>query len=284
MPIAVSDALWNAISELARLLLGEESVTATLQRVASSAVTLIEAVEECGVTVAHDGRPSTDAATGGVVYEIDNYQYDVDQGPCLHALLTGEVVEIPSMGAEQRWSTYAAFAAERGINSSLSLPLTVRRDEVSLARPVVDDAPVAAAVADGRVGVVNLYSRREGLFSEEERWGAQTFAGQAAVAIHNARRYETTHRLTTELQAALSSRAVIEQAKGILMAQHHVPAEQAFDLLRTRSQRSNRKLRTIAQELVEATVAHGGERSDGERIDGERIDGERIDGRDGGAP
>jgi GAF domain-containing protein len=250
MSIPPSDALWNALAGMAQLLLGEESVTTTLQRVASSAVTLIDAVEECGVTVAHDDRPSTDAATGGVVYEVDNFQYDVDQGPCLHALLSGDVVEIPCMRADHRWQTYAAFAADRGINSSLSIPLTVRGGP-SIARPVVGSPSIAEAIADGRVGVVNLYSGREGDFNDEERWAALTFAEQAAVAIYNARTYEAAHRLTTDLQAALSSRAVIEQAKGIVMVEQGVPADKAFELLRERSQRDNSKLRDIAQALVD---------------------------------
>jgi GAF domain-containing protein len=257
MGIPPGDALWNALAGLAQTLLGDESVTTTLQRVAASAATLIDAVEECGVTVAHDDRPSTDAATGGVVYEVDNFQYDIDQGPCLHALLTGEPVEIPCMKADHRWPTYAAFAADRGINSSLSLPLTVRASP-SISAPVVSNPALADALADGRVGVVNLYSQREGEFSAEERWGAQTFAEQAAVAIYNARMYETAHRLTTDLQAALSSRAVIEQAKGILMGRHGVPADDAFDLLRERSQRSNRKLRDIAQSLVSEVSSEPG--------------------------
>jgi GAF domain-containing protein len=250
MSIPPNDALWNAVAGLSQLLLGEESVNTTLQRVATSAVTLIEAVEESGVTVAHDDRPSTDAATGGVVYEIDNFQYDVDQGPCLHALLSGDVVEIPCMRAEHRWPTYAAFAADRGINSSLSIPLTVRGGP-SIARPVVGTASMAEAIADGRVGVMNMYSRREGDFSDEERWAALTFAEQGAVAIYNARTYEAAHRLTSDLQSALSSRAVIEQAKGMLMVERQVPADKAFELLRERSQRTNRKLREVAQEMVE---------------------------------
>ena len=166
------------------------------------------------------------------------------------------MVESPSLRADQRWPAYAAFAADRGINSSLSIPLTVR-GPATLAGPVVDSSPIAAAVVDGRVGVVNLYSRREGDFSAEERWAAQTFAEQAAVAIYNARTYEAAHQLTMDLQAALTSRAVIEQAKGILIARHAVSPEDAFDLLRERSQQANRKLRVIAQELVEEATAAG---------------------------
>jgi GAF domain-containing protein len=256
MATPVTDALWSAVNRLSQLPLGAESVQATLRTVASSGVTLIAAVHECGVTVLHDGRPSTDAATGGVVYEVDNFQYDVDQGPCLHALLSGDATEISSMAAEQRWPTYASFAAERGLCSSLSLPLTLGHG-APLAAPVVSSPGIAAAVAAGRVGVMNLYSDREAPFSADERWVAEAFATHAAAALANARAFEAAQRLTVELQVALRSRAGIEQAKGILMARHGVSADEAFDLLRQRSQRANRKLRDIAEELVAATATAG---------------------------
>jgi GAF domain-containing protein len=258
MPIPPRDALWNAVAGLAQLLLHEESVTTTLQRVATSAVTLVEAVEEAGVTVAHDDRPYTDAATGGIVYEIDNFQYDIDQGPCLHALVTGDVVEVPCMRADQRWPTFAQFAADRDINSSLSIPLTARGGP-SIATPVVGAPSISAAIRDGRVGVVNLYSRREAPFSQEERWAALTFAEQAAVAIFNARTYEAARELTEQMQGALGSRAIFEQAKGILMGRSRITADEAFECLRKQSQSENRKLRDVAQALVDDVTPGSGD-------------------------
>jgi GAF domain-containing protein len=250
MTIAPRDAVWNALTDLSRLLVGQETVNATLQRVAVLAVTLIDAVDHAGVTVAHDSRPATDAATGGIVFEVDNFQYDVGQGPCLHALLTGALTEIPCMAADQRWPTYAEFATARGIRSSLSLPLTVPQSP-SLAGPVVSSPPIAAALRDGRVGVINLYAGREGRFTEEERAAAVLFAEQAAVALHNARRYEAAHEMAGHLQAAMTSRAVIEQAKGMIMAREGVSADDAFAVLRAESQRRNVKVRELATELVE---------------------------------
>jgi AmiR/NasT family two-component response regulator len=77
------------------------------------------------------------------------------------------------------------------------------------------------------------------------------FAEQASVALANAQLYDSAYRLTQQLQEALTSRAVIDQAKGLLMGQHRVGADEAFNILRTASQRDNRKLRDIAQELVD---------------------------------
>ena len=253
MPIPPQDALWNAIAELSQLLLHEESVNTTLQRVAMSAVNLIDVVEEVGVTVLHDNRPSTDAATGGIVYEVDNFQYEIDQGPCLHALLHGQPIEIASMRAEQRWPTYARFAADREILSSLSIPLHIHAG-MTFMDEEIDEPTLERAADQGRIGVMNLYSRREGPFDEVERWAALTFGQQAAVAIYNANTYETARKLTNDLQAALGSRAVIEQAKGIIMARKGCTPDDAFDQLRSQSQTENRKLRDVAESLVADAV------------------------------
>src|SRR5262245_56313934 len=215
MPLRPDEALAEAISALARVRHDEETVRTTLQLVAAAATHLIEAVEEVGVTINAD-RPMTDAATGGVVFEVDNFQYDAGQGPCLHALLTDEVVEIPSMAADQRWPTYARFAVERGIHASLSLPLTIE-DEV--------------------VGVMNLYAMREEAFGAEDRLVATAFAEHAACALANARAFEHTRETITQLQEGLVSRATIEQAKGILMERHQIKSVDAFDRLRSESQR-----------------------------------------------
>jgi GAF domain-containing protein len=256
MTIAPRDAVWNALTRLSQLPLGQETVNGTLQRIASGAVTLFDAVQHAGVTVAHDSRPNTDAATGGVVYEVDSFQYDVGHGPCLHALLTGELTEIPCMAGDQRWPAYAEFAAARGIGSSLSLPMTVAAG-VTLEGPVVSAPAIAAAVGDGRVGVINFYAAREGRFTDEERQAARWFAEQAAVTLANARLFAAAQDMIGQLQAAMASRAVIEQAKGMIMARHHLSADDAFARLRDDSQRRNVKLRDLASGLVSGAGANG---------------------------
>jgi len=79
---------------------------------------------------------------------------------------------------------------------------------------------------------------------------AQTFAGYAAVALANAHLYDVTATLAQHLQAAMENRAVIEQAKGIVMAERHCTADEAFAILSKLSQDSNRKVRDVAAALV----------------------------------
>jgi GAF domain-containing protein len=109
-------------------------------------------------------------------------------------------------------------------------------------------------IVDGKpVGVLNLYARTPRVFRALDRQLAELLAGQAAIAITAALRHYDEVTLSDHLRIALSSRSVIDQAIGIVMAQRRCEPDEAFATLRTISQRRNIKLRDIAAELVEAT-------------------------------
>ena len=101
------------------------------------------------------------------------------------------------------------------------------------------------------VGGLNVYGREPGAFSEQDELLAKGFAVQASVVISNAQAYWAASELTRNLTVAMESRAVIEQAKGILIARHGLGDDEAFDLLRQQSQTENRKLRDVATEIVD---------------------------------
>jgi len=227
------DELWRSVADLSGLLLAEEDQETTLRRVGDLAVRSITNCDSAGVTINQGPTPVTQAATGGLVYEVDNYQYDIGEGPCLHAVLSREVTQVDDMGTEQRWPKFCSHAAERGLFSSLSLPLIVRGETL---------------------GALNLYSNRTQAFETADRQTGTMFAAQAAVAVANALTYAASVRLTGQLRAALDSRSAIDQAIGILMARDGCDADGAFDALRTRSQQENRKLRDIAADTVAATA------------------------------
>jgi AmiR/NasT family two-component response regulator len=111
-------------------------------------------------------------------------------------------------------------------------------------------------VAAGKgIGSLNLYSTSEDGFDALDEVLVGMFTGQASVALANAQLYRAAQQLSEQLSEALSSRAVIERAKGALMATHGIDEEQAFALLRERSQRSNRKLRDVAADVLRPRVA-----------------------------
>ncbi len=241
--MAYPDDLWSAVAEVSGILLSAESLETTLARVADLAVRCIAGCDAVGVTLFVNGKATTTAATGGLVYEVDHYQYDVGDGPCLSTAMDSEVHEVEDMSASSRWQAFCRHAAERGINSSVSFPLVVRGESL---------------------GALNFYSRRAGAFTDGDWEVPLAFAAQAAVALANAEAYAASVALAAQLREALASRGVIDQAKGILMAQQGWGEHDAFVALKAISSRRNLKLHQVATEIVasatsgEGTVAENG--------------------------
>jgi GAF domain-containing protein len=156
---------------------------------------------------------------------IDEAQYEHDRGPCLDAARSGTTFEVGDVHTETRWPEFAAAAAEHGIRSSLSVPVVVASDGL---------------------GALNFYAGMPSFFDDDARRLAGLFAGQCAVTSQ----YWSAANASLNLAAALKSRAVIDQAKGVIMATAHCGEDEAFGLLRIQSQQENRKLRDIAAEVV----------------------------------
>jgi len=215
--------------DLGAPIVGPESLADALTRVASTAVTGLGA-DLAGVSLlTREGRTATLAFTDDTAPEIDQAQYDADRGPCLDAFRSERVQRVDDTDAEERWPEYAEAARAHGIHSSLSLPLIV----------------------DGRgIGALNLYARPKRHFGTLSEEFGMAFAGQAAAAVAVGVAYWEKATLVQQLETALASRAVIEQAKGIIMATARCSADQAFNLLREQSQTQNVKLRDVAAELV----------------------------------
>ncbi|MGH9156865.1 MAG: GAF and ANTAR domain-containing protein [Acidimicrobiales bacterium] len=228
------DQLWRSVADLSGLLLAEENPETTLRRVSDLAVRSITNCDAVGVTLFVMGRATTRAATGGLVYEVDHFQYDIAEGPCLSTMVDGQVIEIQDMADEPRWPRFCRHAAERGVHSSLSFPLMVRGQAL---------------------GALNLYAHKRAAFNADDRETGSMFAAQAAVALANADTYAASVRLAAELRAALDYRAVIDQAMGILIGQNGYNQDLAFETLRVASQSQNRKLHHVAEEIVRAAIA-----------------------------
>jgi len=224
------DHLSEGIAELSRLLVNEEALDDTLQRVADLACRYVGDADVAGVTLLRDGKPSTTVYTDPTSPQIDSAQYETGIGPCLEAFRQQRVFRVDSTAEDEQFPAFSQAAAEHGIQSTISFPLAVRGNGI---------------------GALNLYSKQLGAFSADAEKVGMVFADQASVALANAQLYASAYRMTQQLQEALTSRAVIDQAKGILIGQHRVGADEAFDILRTTSQRENRKLRDLAQELVD---------------------------------
>ena len=221
----VDEALVRAMDVVHAFVHGDGDVEATLRHVASLAVEAVGA-DMAGLTIRDDrGRQATVVYTDRMIPEIDQAQYEHDSGPCVDAARTHEVVEIEDTRREARWPEFAAAAREHGVLSTLSVPVVVATDGL---------------------GALNFYDGTASFFDDAARRLAALFAGQCSVTSQ----YWGAASESMNLMAAMQSRAVIEQAKGVIMATSHCSEEQAFDLLRAQSQHENRKLRDIAAEIV----------------------------------
>ncbi|MCO1595369.1 GAF and ANTAR domain-containing protein [Micromonospora sp. RHAY321] len=219
----------DAFAELGRIRLGEVDLADVLQRVADLAKQTVPDALEVSVTLVRADGAQTAAFTGELARELDEWQYVQDRGPCLDAATSGGNLRVRDVTVEERWPVWAERARAAGVGSSLSMGL-----------------PIQQAV----VGALNLYAERPHAFDDEAVSLAGTFAGYAAVALANAHLYDSTAALARQMQAAMSSRAVIEQAKGIIMGQRRCSADEAFAMLAKTSQETNSKLRDVAATLV----------------------------------
>jgi len=235
----VPSPLPHTFLQLGGIVLGEDSADELLDRVVKLAAATVPSAHSVSISVPQDGRVYTSNSSGPDALELDHAQYSDGQGPCLDAL-GGTQVEaaLPEGGA--RWPKLALKASELGVQRALSTPLTVR---------------------DRTLGALNIYSQAESKFNDAEKGFATLFAEQAAVLLANAFTLMSSVEMTEQLRAALASREIIGEAKGILMQQQTCTRDQAFDILRRASQRENRKLREIAEALVLAVEARARDKS-----------------------
>jgi len=215
--------LGDSMSRVARELQEEHGdVEGTLRAITSAAVHTVPGAEECGISyVIGRSRVEPRACTSDLPRAVDQLQTDLGQGPCLDAAWEQDIVRVDDLAVDRRWPEFAARAADLGVGSMMCFQLFVAGD---------------------RLGAMNLYSRNPGAFDHESQDIGLMLAGHAAVALAGAEHEEN-------LRAAMRSRDVIGQAKGILMERYKLTAEQAFGVLTRVSQELNRKLGDIAIEV-----------------------------------
>ena len=227
--MASQEPLAKSLSALSRFFVGDGTLQDTLHRVAAYAEEAVPAAAMTGITMLVDGRAKTAVFTDEAAPEIDSAQYETGIGPCLDSFRHARIFRIDDTTKDDRWAPFSEAAAAYGIRSTLSIPLVANHEGL---------------------GALNFYSRTPNGFSEEDEEVAFQFGTQAGIVLANAQAYWDAHLLSQNLATAMQSRAVIEQAKGILMGAQRCTADEAFQILVRASQRENRKLREIAEEIV----------------------------------
>ncbi|MFF8671719.1 GAF and ANTAR domain-containing protein [Streptomyces sp. NPDC015242] len=218
------------MASMARDLLAQNSVEATLGRITHAAVDLVSGCDAAGILLLRGKAVESLAPTHDLVVESDRLQERLGEGPCFDAARTSTRERVFRIGdlttGRSRWRDYATGAEELGIGSMMGFLLYTEDEDL---------------------GALNLYSRRPGAFTEHSETAGWLLASHAAVAFSSARSH-------AQLEQAVSTRHVIGEAMGILMGSHRLTEEQAFDVLRRFSQENNIKLREVARRVCE----HGG--------------------------
>jgi GAF domain-containing protein len=232
-----SDAATSALRALSQFVVAERSMGDTLHRVSEIAIDALPPADMAGISMlGDDGAPTTGVFTDDQAPEIDGAQYAAGRGPCLDAWRQRRVVLLGDIqDAVDDYPEFVSAAQARGVGSVLSLPLVA---------------------GEAGLGALNLYAPAGKSFSEGDEALGLELAAAAAIVLANASAYWEASHLSEQLTEAMRSRAVIEQAKGMLMARSpELSADDAFDLLRRASQRENVKLREIAQRIVDRRAA-----------------------------
>lgn len=231
--VTVDRGLADRIAEVARLLEDEDIPDETLHRLTGLGAGLVPGGRAAAVTVDCGGRGLTFAASDARLDELHRVQFDGHDGPVAETLRHNEPRRVDDTARERRWPSFCAAAARAGFGSCLALPLRTDR------RPA---------------GAIALYGQDREVFTGAAHDIALLFAAQGGTAVRNAAVHRRCRQLVANLHTALESRAVIEQAKGILHAETGVSPEGAFEMMTRFSQNHNRKLRQVAADLVDGRI------------------------------
>lgn len=227
-------ALNDVLVDFARTLVRPHDVESVLGRLMDGVVRVL-AVWGAGVSLADDnGQLSFVAATDDVVARLQALEDDVDRGPCREAYDSGVPVVVTDLGAvADRWPLLVADATAAGVHAVMGIPM------------LVDGEPI---------GALNVYEKHPADFDEELVSTAQVLADVATGYIVNVRDLDRARELSSQLQHALNSRVLIEQAKGFLAAALSVGVNTAFDILRSYSRNKGIDIHKVAAQVVDGTL------------------------------
>ncbi len=213
-----------ALTAAARTINSHRSLEDTLDAIVRAAQQTVPSFAHVGISITHsNGQIETPAGTGRIVWEIDELQYKLHEGPCYDAIRNGGVTIMDDIATEERWPRYVEEAARLGLRAQMGLQLYSE---------------------EGTLGGLNFYALDPGIDRDSVQL-AELFAAHASIALGRSR-YEH------QLNESVASRQAIGTAVGLIMERYRIPEDRAFQFLVRASSTGNVKLRTIAQEVVDS--------------------------------
>jgi GAF domain-containing protein len=220
--------------ELTDTMVADFDVIDFLHVLTSRSVELLDA-SAAGLLLADPrGELRVVAASSEAVRLLELFQLQNDQGPCLDCFRSGRPVTASDLGADQRWPRFAAAAGQAGFTAVQALPMRLREQVI---------------------GALNLFRATPGAFDPASIRVGQALADVATIGLLHERSMRRSDALNEQLQSALNSRVVIEQAKGKLAERFGIDMDQAFTLLRDHARNRNQRLSDLARAFVNGTQA-----------------------------
>ena len=224
-----------ALTQMAGLVLSRETVDTALTLVTTLASATIAGTTGAGVTIVDEHGKRSKAASNELVEQADALQYEFDEGPCLTAWRTRQLVRIDDTASEPRWPSWSSAAAGLGVRAVLSVGL------------VVDDE---------NIGAIKVYSDRPANYGHADERVMSLFAEQAAILLANSQSLQQARRLSRQLTDALVSRDAVVRATGVLMARGAADQDAALMALTDAARRTGQPVQQLARDLL-ATVVTG---------------------------
>jgi GAF domain-containing protein len=219
----------QALRELGKLRFGELRVEDAISQVVQTTHTMF-GVDGAGLMLVDDEQHLRKvAASDDRFAHLEDLQIRHQEGPCIDAFDTKELISAEDLASEQRWPTFSKAAVGRKVGAVLASPLPYNQ---------------------AAVGVVAVLSEQRHPWSPEGELALLAFTDMAALFIASMMQGERQSELAAQLQGALDSRKVIEQAKGMLMGQKGISAREAYAELRARARSERRKLRAVCAEVI----------------------------------
>jgi GAF domain-containing protein len=225
----------RAFVALADTLVDDYDVADLLHTLVVQCVELLD-VAAAGLTLADErGGLQVLASSTEQARLLELFQLDIDEGPCVECFTTSSPVLVADIAAAAaRWPRFAAEAAKDGFASVHALPLRLRKQTI---------------------GALNLFGQNPGDLSAEDVALAQGLADTATIGILHERAFRQGELLSEQLQTALNSRVIIEQAKGVLAVSGQLSMDAAFRALRGFARGNNRRLSDVARALADRDLA-----------------------------
>jgi len=236
-PSPYRDGMSNDSADLGRVfvaladsLKSGHDVVDTMDYLVDVATTYTSATEAGIVLADAGGVLHVVASTSERAADIEEEQLGTHQGPCWDTFRTGVLIEVPNIpDTRERWPRFAAVAESRSFRAAHAVPLRLRNQ---------------------MLGSLNLFSPNPGPFTDTDAALAQALADVATIGIIQQNTIQHSHTLAEQLQSALDTRIVIEQAKGFLAQRHDVPIDTAFSVLRTHARRTGKRLHDVATQVI----------------------------------